>query len=141
MVIRIEQGMGGRDRDVKLSPQLLSVLRAYGRLARPPRWLFPRHDGERPIHPTTLSSTFRIFPEVIVSLGTRFFHSVGISRPLSNTETCINSKAAPNIRAVARPGSTCCHQGPPPGRGLPGQSRKMRKVELSSARSANCLTV
>jgi integrase/recombinase XerD len=39
-----------------LSPQLLGILRAYWRLARPPHWLFPRQDGEQPIHPTTLNA-------------------------------------------------------------------------------------
>ena len=56
MVIRVEQGKGGRDRYVMLSPQLLGILRAYWRLARPPHWLFPRHDGEHPIHPATLNA-------------------------------------------------------------------------------------
>jgi len=34
MVIRVEQGKGGRDRYVMLSPQLLRILRAYWRVAR-----------------------------------------------------------------------------------------------------------
>ena len=41
MVIRVEQGKGGRDRYVMLSPQLLKILRAYWRLTRPTRWRFP----------------------------------------------------------------------------------------------------
>ena len=41
MLIRIEQGKGGKDRYVMLSPQLLRILRTYYRLARPGRWLFP----------------------------------------------------------------------------------------------------
>ena len=41
MLIRVEQGKGGRDRYVMLSPQLLIVLRAYWREARPTHWLFP----------------------------------------------------------------------------------------------------
>jgi len=40
MVIRVEQGKGGKDRYVMLSPQLLRILRTYWRLARPKRWLF-----------------------------------------------------------------------------------------------------
>jgi len=56
MVIRVQQGKGGRDRYVMLSPQLLGILRAYWRLARPPHWLFPRQDGEHPIHPATLNA-------------------------------------------------------------------------------------
>jgi integrase/recombinase XerD len=35
MLIRVEQGKGGRDRYIMLSPQLLVVLRAYWREARP----------------------------------------------------------------------------------------------------------
>jgi integrase/recombinase XerD len=41
MLIRVEQRKDGKDRYVILSPQLLQVLRAYRRLARPGRWLFP----------------------------------------------------------------------------------------------------
>lgn len=59
MVIRIEQGKGGRDRYVMLSAQLLEILRAYWRVARPRHWLFPRQDGEHPIHPTTLNAACR----------------------------------------------------------------------------------
>ena len=46
MVVRVEQGKGGRDRYVMLSPQLLGILRSYWRLARPTHWLFPGRDGE-----------------------------------------------------------------------------------------------
>jgi site-specific recombinase XerD len=35
MVIRVEQGKGGRDRYVMLSPQRLGILRSYWRMARP----------------------------------------------------------------------------------------------------------
>jgi integrase/recombinase XerD len=56
MIIRVQQGKGGRDRYVMLSSQLLGIRRAYWHLARPPHWLFPRQDGEHPIHPTTLNA-------------------------------------------------------------------------------------
>jgi integrase len=55
MVIRVEQGKGGKDRYVMLSPQLLRVLRTYWRLARPKRWLFPGRDDERPLVPQRLA--------------------------------------------------------------------------------------
>jgi site-specific recombinase XerD len=59
MVIRVEQGKGGKDRYVMLSLQLLRILRGYWRLARPRRWLFPGRDEERPLEPTTLYAACR----------------------------------------------------------------------------------
>ena len=59
MVIRVEQGKGGRDRYVMLSPQLLGILRSYWRLARPAHWLFPGRDPEHPINPTVLHAACR----------------------------------------------------------------------------------
>jgi integrase len=49
MLIRVVQGKGGKDRYVMLSPQLLRILRAYWRLARPGRWLFPGREAGEPI--------------------------------------------------------------------------------------------
>ena len=59
MVIRVEQGKGGKDRYVMLSPQLLRILRGYWRLARPKRWLFPGRAEDRPVEPTTLHAACR----------------------------------------------------------------------------------
>jgi integrase/recombinase XerD len=59
MVIRIEQGKGGRDRYVMLSPQPLSILRSYWRLARPVHWLFPGRGPEHPINATVLHAACR----------------------------------------------------------------------------------
>src|SRR5206468_720301 len=50
MVLRVEQGKGQKDRYVMLSPKLLEILRAWWRVNRPTRWLFP---GDRPDHPIT----------------------------------------------------------------------------------------
>jgi site-specific recombinase XerD len=50
MVIRVEQGKGGKDRYVMLSPSLLELLRAWWRAARPQGWLFP---GQNPVNPLT----------------------------------------------------------------------------------------
>jgi integrase/recombinase XerD len=47
MVIRVEQGKGGRDRYVMLSPALLEILRTWWRVKRPHHWLFP---GDIPGH-------------------------------------------------------------------------------------------
>ena len=61
MVIRVEQGKGGKDRYVmlSLSPQLLRILRSYWRFARPRRWLFPGRDDDRPLAPTVLHAACR----------------------------------------------------------------------------------
>jgi len=59
MVIRVEQGKGGRDRYVMLSSQLLRILRSYWRIARPAQWLFPGRDPEHPIHPVVLHAACR----------------------------------------------------------------------------------
>jgi integrase/recombinase XerD len=59
MLIRVEQGKGGSDRYVMLSPQLLIVLRAYWRETRPAHWLFPGQDDSRPLDPSVLQATCR----------------------------------------------------------------------------------
>jgi integrase/recombinase XerD len=51
MLIRVEQGKGGKDRYVMLSAQLLAILRTYWRLAKPRHWLFPGRDEDRPDGP------------------------------------------------------------------------------------------
>src|SRR6476659_4043869 len=59
MVIRIEQGKGGKDRYVMLSAQLLGILRTYWRLARPQHWLFPGRDETKPIDVQVLHAACR----------------------------------------------------------------------------------
>jgi integrase/recombinase XerD len=58
MMIRINQGKGGRDREVPLSPKLLETLRVYFRWMRPATFLFPgTMKGVRadlPISPNTV---------------------------------------------------------------------------------------
>jgi len=54
MVLRVEQGKGGRDREVPLSPTLLTALREYYRWMRPQTYLFPgTHNGWRADRPIT----------------------------------------------------------------------------------------
>ena len=47
MLIPVHHGKGAKDRTVMLSPQLLTILRTYWRLARPGEWLFP---GRKLVH-------------------------------------------------------------------------------------------
>ena len=49
MVIRVEQGKGRKDRYVMLSPQLLELLRAWWKAARPQGWLFPGQNRVSPL--------------------------------------------------------------------------------------------
>ena len=49
MVIHVRQGKGRKDRYVMLSEQLLAILRAYWKRARPTDFLFPGPDPKRPI--------------------------------------------------------------------------------------------
>ena len=58
-VILVRHGKGGKDRNVMLSPQLLGILRAYWRLARPAIFLFPGRNDDRPIDPTVLHAACR----------------------------------------------------------------------------------
>ena len=59
MVIRVEQGKGGKDRYVMLSPQLLKILRSYWRLTRPQLWLFPGRSQDHPLDPVVLHAACR----------------------------------------------------------------------------------
>lgn len=59
MVIRVEQGKGGKDRYVMLSAQLLAILRSYWRLARPGHWLFPGREASKPIDVQVLHAACR----------------------------------------------------------------------------------
>lgn len=60
MLIRIERGKGGKDRYVMLSVQLLQILRAYWRIARPGRWLFPGRAAGEPVSVATLQEACRV---------------------------------------------------------------------------------
>ena len=59
MVMRIEHGKGGKERYAMLSAPLLSILRSYWRLARPPSYLFPGRAPDNPIEPTVLHAACR----------------------------------------------------------------------------------
>jgi len=59
MRIRVRQGKGRRDRDALLSPELLTTLRAWWKMARPPAWLFPSPlNAFEPVSPRSLNRAF-----------------------------------------------------------------------------------
>jgi integrase/recombinase XerD len=61
MLIRVEQGKGGKDRYVMLSPRLLDALRTYWRATRPEDYLFPsvRAGANRHMNPASLQQACR----------------------------------------------------------------------------------
>src|SRR5919202_2930983 len=60
MLLRSIEGKAGKDHYVMLSPQLLQILRAYWRLARPGRWLFPGREAGEPVSVATLQEACRV---------------------------------------------------------------------------------
>jgi site-specific recombinase XerD len=58
MLIHVERGKGGKDRDVMLSPSLLELLRDYWREARPQGWSFPGQSRVEPMSPRSLNRAF-----------------------------------------------------------------------------------
>jgi site-specific recombinase XerD len=59
MVIRIENGKGGKERYAMLSENLLGILRSYWRLARPTPFLFPGRPSDKAINPAVLHAACR----------------------------------------------------------------------------------
>jgi site-specific recombinase XerD len=59
MVMRIENGKGGKERYVMLSAPLLGILRSYWRLTRPSLYLFPGRTQDKPIEQTVLHAACR----------------------------------------------------------------------------------
>ena len=59
MLIRVEQGKGGKDRYAMLSPRLLDVLRRYWRAFPSDHYLFPSWRNNRHMSPASLQSACR----------------------------------------------------------------------------------
>lgn len=59
MLLRVQQGKGGKDRFTMLSPRLLEVLRRWWRAARPALWLFPGWRPETHLAAATLQTACR----------------------------------------------------------------------------------
>jgi integrase/recombinase XerD len=68
MLLRVEQGKGGKDRYAMLSPRLLDVLRRYWRAVRPQHYLFPSWKQDRHMSTTALQLAGR---EAAVRSGLR----------------------------------------------------------------------
>jgi len=68
MVLVVRQGKGRKDRLVPLSARLLEELRAYWRMHRPARWLFP---GTRPDRPLCAASVQKQCQQTVARAGLR----------------------------------------------------------------------
>jgi integrase/recombinase XerD len=94
MVIRVAEGKGRKDRYVLLSPKLLTLLREYGKVARPRDWLFPGRIPGEPLHGKNLQR---------VCVETR--QAAGLTKPVT-VHTLRHSFAthlletATNVRAI-----------------------------------------
>jgi site-specific recombinase XerD len=72
MLLRVEEGKGGRDRQAMLSPDLLTLLRAWWRKGHqlgkmlPGGWLFP---GMDPVNPMTPRQLNRMIKQAATSAG------------------------------------------------------------------------
>jgi site-specific recombinase XerD len=66
-VLRVEQGKGGKDRLVPISPKLLQALREYWRLFRPRTWLFAH--GNHPDESLSVTTCQRVFQHAKAKAG------------------------------------------------------------------------
>ena len=71
-VVRVAASKGQKDRYVMLSPNLLEILRAYWKTARPTEWLFP---GARPGQP--------ISREAVENACQKAHHASGLTKPVT----------------------------------------------------------
>ena len=90
MVIRVERGKGGKDRQVMLATSLLETLRAYWKQRRPRTWLFPGQGGERPLHPTMVQRAFMVAKQAARIDKPVSFHSLRHSFATHLMESGVN---------------------------------------------------
>ena len=90
MVIRVERGKGGKDRNVMLAASLLETLRAYWKRDKPRRWLFPGQGGERPLNATVVQRAFAVAKETARIDKPVSFHSLRHSFATHLLESGVN---------------------------------------------------
>lgn len=66
-LLRIEQGKGGKDRNVILPPALLKCLRNYWRIEKPTLWLFPNE--QHPDEALSISTPQKVFKRAKQQVG------------------------------------------------------------------------
>jgi integrase/recombinase XerD len=94
MLIRIDQGKGRKDRYVMLSPNLLDLLRAYWKVARPTSLLFP---GRYPDRPITREAVYQVSIKAAKAAG---FNKKVTPRTLRHCFATHLLEAGANIRVI-----------------------------------------
>jgi integrase/recombinase XerD len=96
MLIHVDEGKGGKDRKVMLSPDLLDLLRDYWREAQPAGWLFPGKPKINPISARQLSRAFKSAKHVVgISTCGRHIKACNFAHVVSKTRLW---HAAPQLR-------------------------------------------
>jgi integrase/recombinase XerD len=90
MVIRVERGKGGKDRNVMLAASLLETLRAWWKQRKPRTWLFPGQGGNRPLNPTIPQRAFRVAKQAARIDKPVSFHSLRHSFATHLMESGVN---------------------------------------------------
>jgi integrase/recombinase XerD len=100
MVIHIQQGKGGKDRYVPLSPPLLSLLRSHWLTHRHPTWLFParrRPDELVSSHPLLPRSVEGAMQAAVIECG---FHKHVTVHTLRHSWATHLLEAGINLRLI-----------------------------------------
>ena len=106
MIIRVERGKGGKDRNVMLAESLLVSLRASWKQRRPRRWLFPGQGGARPLNPTVVQRAFTAAKQKARITRPVSFHSLRHSFATHLMESGVNLRTIQALLGHSSLGTT-----------------------------------
>ena len=90
MLIRVELGKGRKDRHAMLSPQLLSLLRAWWLQCRSRGWLFPLRQTTEQVDDVMFldleSRVAKVLLQLVERVGLRALHSPSVELHVSQRE-------------------------------------------------------
>ena len=107
MLLRVEQGKGGKDRYAMLSPQLLELLRDWCRIARPRVWLFP---GRDPLLPITTRQLHRVCHGAAERAGLPKLGVAAHAAALASRRTCWSNGLDVRVIQVLLRTATYCQR-------------------------------
>src|SRR4051812_6580058 len=103
MIIRVEQGKGGKDRNVMLSPLLLDLLRTWWRAARPRGWLFPGRDPAQPMTTRQLNRACHAAAQMAEIHKRVSLHTLRHSSPPPLLEQTLDARVIQGLLAPPKP--------------------------------------